>query len=261
MKLSKEVISVLDAGMCEGNHLYLAGSPNHDPNTPRLEWKLYDAVNKAIVALGGKWKGGKTQAHVFEESPADAISDAIVTGDVENRKQARGFFETPAVLAMRLVDMADIQNGHRVLEPSAGRGRIVSAIHEGDGDAEVDALEIDPTHHESLVNLSPNRIIVADFMQFTRTDDCCYDRIIANPPFSKQQDISHVSHMHKLLKSYGVLVSVMSAGVTFRTDRRSVEFRKLVADNGGEIEMLPEGSFKESGTMVSACVVTIPKTI
>jgi hypothetical protein len=50
----------------------------------------------------------------------------------------------------------------------------------------------------------------------------------------------------------------MGAGVVFRENKLAVEFRALVEDRGGSIEALPEGSFKESGTMVNTVVVTIP---
>jgi 16S rRNA G1207 methylase RsmC len=35
-----------------------------------------------------------------------------------------------------------------------------------------------------------------------------------NPPFARQADIHHVNHALKFLKPDGLLVSVMSAGVT-----------------------------------------------
>lgn len=50
----------------------------------------------------------------------------------------------------------------------------------------------------------------------------------------------------------------MSAGVLFRQDRRSVEFREFVERRGGRFEELPEGAFRLSGTMVRTIVVTLP---
>ena len=37
-----------------------------------------------------------------------------------------------------------------------------------------------------------------------------YDRIIANPPFTKNQDIDHVMQMWNFLKPGGRIVSIMS---------------------------------------------------
>jgi 16S rRNA G1207 methylase RsmC len=78
-----------------------------------------------------------------------------------------------------------------------------------------------------------------------------------NPPFCKGQDIAHITHALKFLKNGGRLVAVASAGVTFRQDRRYVEFRNLIASLGGTIEMLPDGAFKSSGTDVSTCIIVV----
>lgn len=59
------------------------------------------------------------------------------------------------------------------------------------------------------------------------------------------------------MASGGRLVSVMSAGVAFREDRRARDFRALVDARGGSIESLPEGSFSASGTGVHTVVVTL----
>jgi hypothetical protein len=51
---------------------------------------------------------------------------------------------------------------------------------------------------------------------------------------------------------------VMSASVTFRDNKLTQDFRDLVRERGGDIEALPEGAFKDSGTMVRTVIVTIP---
>lgn len=83
-----------------------------------------------------------------------------------------------------------------------------------------------------------------------------FDRVVMNPPFSRGQDVEHVRHALSLLAPGGLLVSVMSNGVTFRQDRRYADFRR---DFSPEITPLPEGSFKTSGTNVSTVVVRIRK--
>lgn len=254
MKLSPEVIEVLDDAKCDGNLLYLAGSPSHKPETPRLNPKLYQAVNKALILLGGKWKSGKVQAHVFDGPPQDAISDAIAAGSIEDRNKTLQFFETPKSVAQRLVAMADIRNNQMILEPSAGNGAILKWLP---CTTSVFYCEIDLSRHTSIRSLYPPlNPLGTDFLAVH--PDRGFHRIVMNPPFSKQQDIAHVLHAHKFLKSSGILVSVMASGVTYRNDRRSSEFREFVDSHGGSIEMLPEGSFKESGTLVSTCVARIP---
>jgi hypothetical protein len=82
---------------------------------------------------------------------------------------------------------------------------------------------------------------------------------VMNPPFENKQEIDHIRHAFKFLKSGGRLVSVMSPSPTFSSDRKSVAFREWVEGLGGEIVELPEGSFKESGTGVSSKLVVLDK--
>ena len=86
-----------------------------------------------------------------------------------------------------------------------------------------------------------------------------YDRIIANPPFSKQQDIDHIMHMHSLLKPGGILVSVVSESPFFRINKKSVAFREFLEANNAEIIPLDTGAFKESGTMVKTRIIKMEK--
>jgi predicted RNA methylase len=268
MKLSQEVISVLDAARCEGNMLYLAGSPKHLPETPRLDRNLYMDVNHALKALGGQWTGGKVQAHVFEEDIADAISDAVAAGDVENRKQVLGFFETPPELVERMIGWARVEPNHTVLEPSAGRGAIAYPLLCEYAGVNVAMIEIDEKNTRHMKDSGINgkgkrfkpesyRIVTQDFLKCKPA--VLRDRVIMNPPFSRQQDISHCLHAYDFLLHSGWLISIMSAGVLFRQDKRSVAFRKFVEEQDGVIDRLPEGSFQSSGTMVSTCVLKLQK--
>lgn len=50
----------------------------------------------------------------------------------------------------------------------------------------------------------------------------------------------------------------MSAGVLFRENRLTTEFRSLVYSRGGIFEELDDGAFKQSGTMVRTIIVVIP---
>ena len=134
-------------------------------------------------------------------------------------------------------------NGGTVLEPSAGRGAIAKFM-------QCDCIELEESNRKYLLENGFN-LIGDDFLQFQTP----YDYIIANPPFSKQRDIDHVTHMIKLARKR--VVSVMSASILFRTNRKTLEFRELVESKRGEIIPLPEGSFKASGTNVNTCVVVI----
>jgi len=80
-----------------------------------------------------------------------------------------------------------------------------------------------------------------------------------NPPFTKHQDVKHVMKAYEILAEGGILVAIMSVAPFFREDKISTEFRAFLAERGAIVENLPEGAFKESGTMVKTCVVKIIK--
>lgn len=186
----------------------------------------------------------------------DDMKDALRNGVAVVAVSAPELFPTPAPLAARMVRIAGPCMGWRVLEPSAGTGNIVREIEKTD--AAVVAVEIDPRLANALRDGTPrvNRRDVrhGDFAELAPGLGS-FDAVIMNPPFSCE--IDHVRAAFGLLYEGGVLVSVMSAGVKFRSDKVHEEFRAFVASHGGTIEDLPEGSFAESGTSVRTVLVTI----
>jgi predicted RNA methylase len=222
---------------------------------PKLDRKLYVEVNAALEAIGGKWNR-KAQKHLFDADPADAIDQILVDGGFFDKKRDLNQFFTPPELARDIVRKADVA-GQRCLEPSAGEGALVKVMLEA-GAASVRSFEIDPVAWEKLVamkypNGSHNPAEPIDFLKTIPKPE--YDRVVMNPPFARGQDIEHVTHAIKFLAPGGRLVSVMSAGVQFRQDRKATAFRELVARRGGTIEALPEQAFRSSGTDVRTVLV------
>lgn len=242
MKISNEVANVLADSRIDGQALYLPEG--------QLDRKLYLAVNKVLMAIGGKWNR-KLKTHVFDCYPEYKIEEILLTGSYTDAQKEYQFFETPDDLAKRLVKMANICPGESVLEPSAGRGAIVKHI-KGKYEGNCDCIEL---HTENEIYLSQQGYYVVgdDFLRFNRK----YDVIIANPPFRFQQDVIHITHMIELANR--CVVSVASSSVIFRTNKKTIEFRELIDSLDGEIIPLPEDSFKESGTKVNTCIVHIEK--
>ncbi len=245
MQIASEVLAVLSAAQVDGCHVALTG---------QLDRKLYERTNKVLEAAGGKWNR-KARAHVFDGDAAERMDQIILSGSVEVPKDEFNFFPSPPAVIERLMELADIEPGMRVLEPSAGQGAIALACAEAG--ALVDCCELMAANHEHLLKLPGLRIVERrDFLAVP--PDQTYDRVVMNPPFLKQADIKHVTHAHKFLKPGGLLVSVMAAGVTFRTDARTKAFLALVEERGGHVDPLPENSFKTSGTGVNTVIAVIP---
>ncbi|HUW45751.1 MAG TPA: RsmD family RNA methyltransferase [Dehalococcoidia bacterium] len=246
MRVENEVLAVLSNAKTEGNSLFLMG---------QLDRKMYERTNKVLEASGGKWNR-KAKAHIFDGDAFSRIDQIILSGEVEIPKDEFNYFPTPSVVVDRLMDIAEIAEGMSLLEPSAGKGSIAHrCVEEG---AIVECYELMESNFQYLIDQEEfNFVGNEDFLTVDHTSKK-FDRVVMNPPFAKQADIKHVLHALKFLKPNGLLVAVMSAGVTFRENSLTKEFRDLVDERGGSIEKLPDGAFKESGTMVNTVIVTIP---
>lgn len=252
-RLSNEVLAILSTVRIEDSTVFLTCGMLSADKAGR---KLYLDVNAALEALGGKWNR-KAKGHVFDSDPTEKIENAILTGEVTPPSK-NGYFPTPAPIVEQLIDIAGIERGMFVLEPSAGRGNIAKPM--SDLGAKVTAFELLPENREHLKNISLYLDPEPDFMKGrVPMEGAQFDAVVMNPPFEKQQDIDHVLHAYKMLKPGGRLISVMAAGITFRQDKKAKGLRELIDQAGGEIMPLPEGAFKESGTMVNTVIVVLPK--
>ncbi|MBR8043464.1 methyltransferase [Burkholderia cenocepacia] len=168
------------------------------------------------------------------------------------------FFPTPKVLAERMVDLAAISSGDRVLEPSAGNGNIAVAIR--NAGAEPDVAEISSQLRE-ILEAKGFKLVGSDFTQVT--DEAGYDAIVMNPPFSNNADIAHVRHAHSLLRDGGRLVTIVGEGAFVRGGKTETVFREWLGELGADVEKLPEGTFNDRKLMVTtganARLVTIRK--
>lgn len=245
MQVAEDVLKVLSRCAVAGNKLTLPG---------QLDRSLYMRTDKVLKAAGGTWNRG-AKGHLFEGEAEARIDQILLTGAIEIPKDEFEFFPTPPAVLERLMELANIRPGMSILEPSAGRGDI--AVTCVDAGATVDCIELMEANVGVLLELDQFRSVRhADFL--TLQPEPIYDRVVMNPPFGRQADIRHVKHALAFLMPGGSLTAVMSAGVSFRDNRLTREFRDLVEARGGFIEDLPAGSFKSAGTMVNTVIVTIP---
>ncbi len=239
--INDSTLAVLSVATVEGNTVIL--------NSRQLERPEYIAVNKVLEAMGGKWNR-KAGGHVFDSSPADKLEDIILTGEYD-RPADYGYYPTPASLIDTMIEEANLSEGLTVLEPSAGQGAILEKVAPIVGADNVDCYELIP---ENAAHLGENLIECCDFLTVEPEPE--YDRVIMNPPFARQQDIDHVTHALKFLKPGGRLVSIMSSGITFRQNRKALEFTELL---NNPIINSPAESFKLSGTVINTVMVVIDK--
>ena len=86
-----------------------------------------------------------------------------------------------------------------------------------------------------------------------------YTKIIANPPFSGNQDIAHVKLMYERLEQGGTLAAITSQHWKFASEKKCIDFRNWLKEVHGEVFEISAGEFKESGTSISTMAVVIKK--
>ncbi len=241
-KINEATLSILSRVTVNGNIVFLTCG--------QLDRKQYQDVNAVLENMGGKWNK-KIKGHVFAEDPTDKLEQVLLSGEIIPPKKY-GYFPTPPEVAKRLIDLAEIEAGMSVLEPSAGQGGIADFIPQG---CLIDCIELLPDNVAVLAKKG-YMVQACDFLSIEPKP--LYDRAVMNPPFEKQADIDHVTHAWGCVRPGGKLAAIMSAGVLFRENRKSAMFREL-AEKYGYIERLPEQSFKESGTGVNTCMVVMDK--
>ena len=150
-----------------------------------------------------------------------------------------------------MIELADISNNSRVLEPSAGIGNIADQIKKFTPN--VDVCEKMYSYSE-LLTLKGFNVVGSDFLQYNNIN--YYDCIIANPPFSAEQE--HIKHAYDLLKVGGKLIAITSPHWTFANDKSSKEFRQWFENLNGEIvKELESGTFEM--TQVKSNIIVINK--
>jgi len=223
----------------------------------QLERADYMKVKKLFESNGGKWKGGKCQGFLFNTTDVSPILARIQGGDLSDRKKMFQFFETPADVARRLaVRLGDVKPLDRILEPSAGRGALIKAVREEWPGHWIDCYELMEENRAELAKMPGARLRGNDFLE---EEVGWYDKIIANPPFAKNQDIKHVTKMWEHLAIGGQMAVIMSCHWQFASDKESKNFRSLVESADHDITALPKGTFRNSGTDVESIMLVMWK--
>ncbi len=194
------------------------------------------------------------------EKPVNPVQQKIKKMESEVKLyKIDGYFPTPKTIVERMIELADLQDGETILEPSAGNGNILDGVNEYIQDnnlsAELHGIEWNYTLRQ-ILELKQYKLVANDFIEFTPFTK--YNKIIMNPPFEKGKDVDHVLKAYECLKDGGRLIAIMSPHWTFANDTKSIQFRNWLNDKG-YYEKLPEGSFKESGTGVNTVLVVIEK--
>ena len=236
---------IIKQGVLKDNVYYL-------PNV-KLDRKEYLDIAEHLKFLGGKWKGRGLNGFIFDRQISSI--DELLGNNIKVKKDIQ-LFETPESIADKLVEYAEIDNYQTILEPSAGRGRIIKSIQKVCS-CQIDYCEINDVNRKYLDEIKNINFLEEDFLKLKTNKK--YTRILANPPFAKNQDIDHIMKMYELLSEKGILVSMSSNHWQMAKEKKCQEFRKFIEYTNAEVIELQNGDFKESGTLVKGNIIIIRK--
>lgn len=172
------------------------------------------------------------------------------------------FYPTPKLLLEKILGGIDWRKVGTVLEPSAGKGDIVSFIKDASHNypyyndrIDIDCIEKDPAL-QNVIKGSEFRLVHDDFLTYKTEKH--YNLIIMNPPFSEGD-----KHLTKALdmqeKAGGDVICILNAETIKNpyTNLRKTLVQRL-KDTGAEIEYMTEAfSSAERTTDVEIAVIKV----
>lgn len=178
------------------------------------------------------------------------LADRHENGSAPRAVTAFQLFQTPAPLAARLVSLLGLAPGARVLEPSAGLGRLLAALASSPTPpASVVAVDVSASCTGELyrLRLPGVSILQRDFLTLSPDEIGTFDAVAMNPPFHMRADIRHIRHALTFLKPGGRCVALC-----LDTKERAAALRPI-ADTW---EQLPAGIFRAEGTNVATVLAS-----
>lgn len=164
--------------------------------------------------------------------------------------------ETSQSVIDQFMQVANIKDGQKVLEPSAGVGLLAEGILRFNSNIELDCIELNSQCKKELRNKGLN-VIWSDFLDFK--PKFLYDRVIGAPNFKDNIDCEHVIKMFECIKVGGTVTSIMSPFWMTGDSILQVNFRKWLVDKKYSITMLPDNSYIENNESVSTILINLER--
>lgn len=181
-----------------------------------------------------------------------ALAGRHENGTVTRSISSFNLFQTPEAIALRMAGIVAAHSGDspRILEPSAGLGRIYRAIIATVPESRVVMVEQSADCCGELYRFARDgdRLLQRDFLELSVDESGLFDAVCMNPPFKQGVDIKHILHAKTMLKDGGILVSLCYNGA------RQNAFLRTIARTW---EVLPPKSFVSEGTAADVALITL----
>jgi hypothetical protein len=217
-------------------------------------------VDSILKGAGGSWNG-EVDGYQFR-TEALPVLKRVLEGTPKPGKNRMATFETPEALADRMRDLAAVTTFDRVLEPSAGRGRLIAKLPR---QQQITAIEIDSSKAANLAMMPHCR---EGAMSVSQTNflghvgkgrgyfGTFFNAILMTPPRCQNEDVKHVMAAWDCLAPGGTLVAVISPGWEIPANETELLlFRRWFATVQARQEELPEDTFTESAPPMQSRLV------
>lgn len=175
--------------------------------------EFYAEAGRILESIGGVLVADRNYRYYqFDYDPLPVIAEIVANGTIPDKKSHQ-FYPTPRNLAEIAVELADIQPGMSVLEPSAGVGGLADVIAEYAKD--ITCVELSALH-SNVLRAKEYNVISADFLIVKPDEYRKFDRIVMNPPYSEGRWQAHVEHASKFLLPNGVLTAILPSSAKNR---------------------------------------------
>ena len=159
-------------------------------------------ADRVLQALGGTPVATALgNRYAFDYDPRDVVQEIVASGCIPDAKSHQ-FYPTPAALAQRVVELAEIGPAHTCLEPSAGMGGLADLMPKD----RTLCVEISQLHCTALA-AKGHTVSRADFLDMPAATK--FDRVVMNPPFSEGRWQAHLQHAAEMVAPGGRLVAIL----------------------------------------------------
>jgi hypothetical protein len=173
----------------------------------QLDKNVQDEVRRVLEGLGGVADDWSWPTFTFDFDTTEAIGELLASGCIPDAK-AHQYYPTPRWLADRIVDLAALEDGMTVLEPSAGQGGLADVLPKSTVCVEISAL------HCHVLKAKGYKVHEQDFLLWAPRRR--FARIVMNPPFDRGRWLLHLEHAASLLNQGGRIVAVLPEGAPER---------------------------------------------
>lgn len=171
---------------------------------------VLEQAEAVLQAIGGvrKVAGKGLDYWQFDYDATDVLDLITASGCIPDQK-AHQFYPTPAGLAQRVIDLADIGPDDDCCEPEAGQGGLADLMPK----EQTTCIEVSPLHC-TILRSKGHTVHEADFLEWAEHAAAAsktFTRIVMNPPFSEGRWLAHLQAAASLVAPQGQITAVLPA--------------------------------------------------